>query len=233
MSEVLAIPDSANAIQQAYQPEDVLAVSKSGDYLPRLTLVGSNSDVFKTGKVTQIGVYALIWDENRFKVLGSEVPFLSMAVRPTAMDLSAGNPIIYHNRKSSEFIRIQNASKIQGSQCIFGPEFLVWIPDAGEFATFFMGSWSARKESPNLLSLMEKPDKSFGPAKALLAKPAIGENAKKQKYHVPVIQQYSPDLPASADPDWESKYVTELQKFLTAPDATVEKVATADSGRAR
>ena len=39
---------------------------------------------------------------------------------------------------------------------MYGVEFLLWLPESGEFATFFMGTASARFESPKLRALVGK-----------------------------------------------------------------------------
>src|SRR5690242_11522183 len=73
--------------------EDVLAVSKSSDFLPRIQIMGSNTDLVKTGDVS-MGVHALVWTNEQFKELGKEISFLSLAFRTKALRIPKdGNPI--------------------------------------------------------------------------------------------------------------------------------------------
>ena len=129
-------------------------ITKSGDYLPRIQLMTSASDKCKDGSFP-INHYALVKDQ-AFKDVGDAVDVLVLTWRPKALEI--GEEVIsVFDPKHPEFMRIQEKSSQPNSGCMFGPEFLLYIPSQKEFATFFCGSKSARREAPILESLVTKP----------------------------------------------------------------------------
>lgn len=141
----LAVLDSLPASQFG---DDMFSKVASGGYLPRLMLYGSNSDPVKT-ETTQIG-YSLVEGKDNFNYLGRDVDVLVIAWRPKA--ISMGDQVIAnHNPDSPEFKRIQDlALNTKDSNCMYGPEYLVWVPALRKFATFLMGSKTARNESSKM-----------------------------------------------------------------------------------
>lgn len=128
------------------------ASTSGGKYLSRLQLMTSNSEACKDGKF-QVNHYAVIRDQN-FIDAGAEVTALVIAWRPKAIEM--GDEVIsVFDPTHDEFKRIQEASAEKNSKCMFGPEFLLWLPEQDQYVTFFMGSKSARRESPNLRKLVQ------------------------------------------------------------------------------
>jgi hypothetical protein len=121
--------------------------------------------------------------------------------------------------ESDEFKRIQEKSAEQDSGCMYGPEFLVYIPQIKEFATFFCGSKSARRESPTI--------------KALLTKPAT---LKSKKIETKRYTWYGPQATSCSTPfdppDLEAlKKVVE--KFNNPPKTEVEAAPEEETDRER
>ena len=130
------------------------STTKSGDFLPRLQLMTANSDKCKKKEFEQ-NHYAFIRDQN-FQDIGESVDCLIVTWRPKAIEI--GDQIIScFDSNHDEFKRIQEKSAEQDSGCMYGPEFLIYIPHLKEFATFFCGSKSSRREAPNIRALMTKP----------------------------------------------------------------------------
>ena len=141
------IPDSK------YDMESFRSVTKAGDYLPRLQLMTAKSDVCVEGKFPS-NHYAMIQDQN-FTDLGLEVDMIPISWRPKAMEI--GDQVIaIHDTKDPEFARIQEKAGEPDSGCMYGPEFLCWIPKVKAFATLLLGSKSARREAPGIQGKMHE-----------------------------------------------------------------------------
>lgn len=199
---------------QVYNEEDFLLSTKSGDWLPRLQLMTSNSDICKEGKFP-VNHYSLIQSQNN-RDMGTDVDVLVIAWRPKAIEM--GDEVItVFDTKHPEFIRIQEKSTEQNSGCMFGPEFLVYIPTIKEFATFFMGSKSTRREAPGVKARMLKG----GTLKSHLVKTA------KFTWQVPICV---PCTTPFEIPE-ENEIKEQATKFLNPPATTIEKVSEAEKAQ--
>lgn len=144
--------DGENAVAK-YDEKDFALATKAGDYLPRVQFMTSNSDKCKSGKFP-INHYALVRGKD-YQDLGDELDVLVVEWRPKAIEM--GDSIITSfNPKSEEFARIQAKAGDTNSGCMYGPEFLVYIPSVKEWATLFMGSKSSRNESGNMRTRLQK-----------------------------------------------------------------------------
>ena len=204
-NELIVLPDGG-AVQKA-SDEAFAAATKSGDYLPRLQLMTSNSQECKSGKFP-INHYALVSGQN-YKDCGTDVDVLVIAWRPKAIEMGE-TVITCFDVNNKEFTRICDKSGEKDSGCMFGPEFLMWVPSQKEFATFFMGSKSSRRESPNVKALLKK---------AATLKGHMIETAKYSWYSPIVVPCTTPfEIPAIED------IMDEVQKFNNPPVTEIEKV---------
>lgn len=123
-------------------------------FLPRMQLFTSNSQEVKKGKIT-LAHYGLIKGKEKELIdLGKQVILAPIAWRPKSLDTKTDPVMAYHNPKSAEFQALKKrADDDNNSGCMYGPEFLVFLPDHG-FVTFFFGSKTARNESPKLRALL-------------------------------------------------------------------------------
>ena len=211
------IPADAAGGMVKYNDDIFKAATKSGDYLPRLQLMTANSDPCKGGKFP-INHYALIRDQN-FQDVGEAVDMLVISWRPKALEIGE-NVISVFKIENPEFQRIQSKSAEQDSGCMYGIEFLVWIPAVKEFATFFCGSKSSRREAPAIRTLVSK---------AATLKAKLCEN-KKYKWYAPSVTPCSTPF----DPPNLTKVKEVVDKFNNPPETTVEvadEAASADRAR--
>lgn len=222
---------------QKYDAKDAEAVTKTGDWLPRLQVFGSNTTLVKEGKAT-MGVFALVYTQEKFLELGKEVPFLSLTFRTKALRIPTDGsaPISYYNRMSDQFKKVVSDSSAPNSGCMFGPEFMIWLPNPGCFASYFFGNPTLRRVAPALLSLMKIGDGPDGKA-IYKPKPALTKihfiKGQKFSWHGALIQPYSTPLPPPSE-EFELTLREEVQKFLNPPESQVEKVEQAqDAGRVR
>lgn len=210
MNEIM-IPEAASL--QKYSDKDFDAMASSA-YLPRLQLMTSSSDICKTGAFP-INHYALINGQNHTDV-GLEVDALIIAWRPKAMKM-ADDIVVSYNPNDDLFRQIQQESETKDSGCMYGPEFLVFTQ--GKFATFFLGSKSARKEGQNVRARLGQI--------ATLKSKLIEWKAYKWQAPV-VIPCNSPfDLPST------EAITEEVEKFNNPPVVAAPEKAQAASNRAR
>lgn len=214
----LAVLDGIKGIQK-YDDDQFALATKAGDYLPRLQLMTSNSEKCKTGKFP-VNNYALVSGEN-MQDCGRDVDILVISWRPKALEM--GEQIItVYDPKNTGFVRIQDKSNEKDSGCMFGPEFLVWVPSQKKFGTFFMGSKSSRREAPNVKALMRKP---------ATLKSHLIETAKYSWVSPTVVPCSTPfEMPDVQD------LQDEVEKFMNPPATEIEKIEPnkqASSERAR
>jgi hypothetical protein len=213
----LAILDQLPVSQ--YSDDVFDKVASGSGFLPRLMLYGSNSNLVKEEKV-QIG-YSLVTGKDSYTYLGRECNILPLGWRPKAMEIG-DSVITSHDISSIEFQRIKaRADNEKDSGCMYGPEYLVWIPDLKKFATFLMGSTTSRNESPKLKALLK--DK-----KAATLKTKLYSN-KDYKWHGPeVIACSTPfDLPVLEE------ILEVVNTFNNPKESDVEGVDPEQAGTAR
>lgn len=135
-----------------YATETALSeVTKVGDWLPYIQLMGSNSIEVKKGEFP-MGHFAL--RKNRRMIdMGEEFIAYLIAWRPKAMQF-APKVLSYFDSTSEAFKAIEEKSKSKNAGCGYGPEFLVWLPEYKEMVTYFLGNKTGRNESPNLIALI-------------------------------------------------------------------------------
>lgn len=201
-----------------FNDEDFAQVSSSSEYLPRLQICGSSTDIAKEGKI-KIGHIALIKTKDSFIDLGEQVMALVIAYRPKALQL--GDEIVAcYNPKSELFAKIKSQSDVQDSGCMFGPEYLIWIPEIKQFATFYLSSKTARNEALNMQTNIRR-------AVSIRSKLITG---KKYKWHGPSISgstEVIEDMPSG-------DLLKEIHdKFVNPPEKEVELAESTTEDRAR
>jgi len=186
------------------------AVAKASSFLPRLQLFTSASNECKKGEFP-LNHYGVVTAKNRIRDLGKTVEVVPLAWRPKAMQIMADGTILSkYDAKDPEFGRIAEMSDIQNSGCMFGPEFLLWVPGIKGFVTFFMSSKSARNEAPALKDKLDQEQAATLDSTFL--------SNKKFSWQSPVIRGCSTplDLPAG------DSLITEITKFKNPPKDEIE-----------
>ena len=197
---------SGGAIEK-FDDDAFAAATKAGDFLPRLQLMTANSDQCKKGEFP-INHYALVQGQNLVD-LGETLDIAVVTWRPKALEID-DEIITVYDPEDEEFKRIQEKSNEKDSGCMFGPEFLVYIPSKKQFATFFMGSKSARREAPGLRARV---------GKAATLKSHLIET-KKYSWYAPTIVPCS--TPMDIPPVEEIQ--EQVDKFNNPPKSEVERI---------
>ena len=74
-----------------------------------------------------------------------------MVWRPRAVEIDGDDVLSVFDVKEAEFKRIQEIAARPGlNGCMCGPEYLIWLAKQQRWATFLMGSKSAKREAPNM-----------------------------------------------------------------------------------
>ncbi len=221
MANEIVVPGLQEMGAAKYADDKSFAVVAQGaNYLPRVQLMGANSNAVKEGKIGQ-GRYAFVRGKDQMEDLTQEIPVLVLGWRPKALQILEDEVISVFNPASEEFKRIAATadSGAQDTGCMYGPEFLVWVPAVKAFGTFYMSSKTARREAPQMRALMGKL--------ALLKCQLI--KAGKFIWHGPVVTMCSQavsDMPGIED-------VTEQVTKFNNPPESEKEAAPAESDRAR
>lgn len=188
----------------------------AGKFLPRIQFMSSSSEPCKTGGFP-VNHYALFKSKTPID-LTAEVNVLVVSWRPKALRIG-DSVMAFYDVENAEFKKIVEESDVQDSGCMYGPEFLCYIPAMKEFATFFMGSKSARNESPNLKALMGK-----------------GATLRSQKIQNKKYTWQSPQIVPCSTP-FDLPAIEEIKKiaeqFINPPVTEVETVDEEKDARAR
>lgn len=157
MSTDLALNNQGSEVEviqsSRWSDEDFALVKGSSGFLPALTLFTATSEPVKDGKIG-MNCYGLRRSGDDIDELGKEVDIVVLNKRPKALDLTDKSNIrTSFDPQSDLFNEIMGKAKAPKTKatehlrCMFGYEFLVWVPDRKEFAAFFMGSATARNEA--------------------------------------------------------------------------------------
>jgi hypothetical protein len=219
-NELIPVSDLGNS---KYGGDDNFAlVAASSSFLPRLQLYGSNSEVVKEGKFP-MGHYGLVRSKDLIEDLTGEVSVLVLGWRPKAMQIETEDITTLYNPESSNFKEICTKSEEPNSGCMYGPEYLVYIPKVKAFATFFMSSKTARREAPAVKALMGK----MATLKAHLIK------GKKFSWHGPQVLSCAMSPDECDDENFIAEVKDQVEKFRNPPETEKEKAPTGDGAATR
>lgn len=212
--------ESVGDLAPQMDDKQLAAVSASGDFLPRLQLFGGNSDAVKKQQIP-IAHYGLVRGKDTIEDLGAEVDVLVVCGRPKALRIADDGTIVTKfDPNDDQFKKIMEDSNIQDSGCMYGPEFMLYVPDAQSFATFFMSSKTARRVAAAVHQRVRK---------AATLKAELIET-KKYSWHGPVCVPCSTPLTPPSAEDIQAA----IKKFMAAKESSVEVAPEAAAGgRAR
>jgi hypothetical protein len=202
-----------------YATDDALSsVTRASGFLPRIQLCGSSSNEAKEGRVG-MGHFAMVRNKKSLIDLGNEFVCVLVSWRPKAMRFNSDPLVSYYNHLSPEFKAIVEQSAQADAGCGYGPEFLLWLPEQGEFVTYFMSNKTARTEAAVVKQYM---------GRACVFKSSLIKT-KKYSWHGPVCSEYT--SPISAMPD-EVTVKEIVNAFNNPVESDVETAEKSTSGRA-
>jgi hypothetical protein len=211
--EIVSMDNVANI--QKFDNKELDALSSSSKFLPRLQFMISMSEKCKSGEFP-INHFAFIKDQN-YEDIGEEVDVIPICWRPKAIDFSGEEIITVYDRKADEnnqstgeFKRIEEKAPEKGSDCMFGSEFLIWVPEKESFALFFCGSPTLRREASNINNYLGKPA-TFKPQKI---------ETKKYTYYSATMVKCATSLQLPPNDVFQAT----VNDFNNPPEQTVERV---------
>lgn len=198
-------------------------MATTGSWLPRVQLYISSSNECKAGTFP-VNHYGLVVMKGQIIDLGTRVEVLPLAWRPKALDTKASPPVSRYDVKSQDFRNIQERSSGRDSGCMYGPEYLLWIPSLKKFATFFMGTKSARREAPVLKTKLD--EKRAATLESTFVK------TTSYSWQAPKVTGCSVPWPNEQYP-LKSAVDKEIEKFKNPPAVVEEATAEEDTEPAR
>lgn len=211
------VPVSGFAVNKYADDAAFGEIASASTFLPRIMLMQSGSDHVKEGKA-QMGHHYMIEGKDKLIDLTRDTQILPLAWRPKAMDLSDKEAIVtVYNPNDPEFKRIMEKSEETNSNCMYGPEYLVWVPSCKLFATYFMSSKTSRREAPNLKALI-------GRAASLKSQLIKG---KKYSWFGPVVTICTQAIEV---PSMEAVKL-EVEKFANPPEKEIEAAPATERAR--
>ena len=199
--------------------QNLQAVAKSGDYLNRMILGQGSSGPCKKGKLP-IGNYGIVVNKETVLDCTKECDVVLAAWRPRAIKI-ADNVTSFYNPESPGFKQVVALAGTSDSGCLYGAEFLLWVPQHQQFVTLHLNSPTMRKITDELIACLMKD------IPVTLKTHYI--ETKKHSWYGPVVQPCS--TPITQLPDKE-KAVEIINKFNNPKEAEVE-VDTDGGGRER
>jgi len=216
-------PAQVNAVSKYSTPEVLADVLTASDYIPYIQLVGASSNLAKAGNF-QIGHFGLFRGKEPID-LGDSFTTVVLSWRPRAMEFGE-DVISIFNPENPEFIRIKTAAQNNQQGYVFGPEYLMYLPDFDELAVYLYGNTSSQLEAPNVQAVLEKQNQ-VNEYQPITIYSELVENRKRQSWHVPCSKPSETPLEKMVNPDVLKPV---LEKFNNPTDSEVETV---ESGEER
>jgi len=229
------VPANMFNLPSVQQEKGFLDECFSGDYLKRIQFVGKGRYVEKD--CCKAGSYVV--PKSRDEVehdFGRQITLVPIAFRPKAMDTSdSDNLVISYDRSSAEFKRIQDAPS--GSNCMWGPTFLVFEVSTGEFYELFLCNKSSRKASERLilecLPISPEQAKADGVEPRGPVPASCGSEYIEKKGYTWYAPTFEPSAIVIDNFPPVEKVKDALDKFFDMKGSSIEVAPEKSSGRAR
>jgi hypothetical protein len=206
-------------------------MSGSG-FLPRVHLMTSTNRLVQTGK-TKMGNYCLVKGKDALtKDFGPAFNCLVITWRPKAMDFSGQKAKAFYNPTKQGFKDVEVQADKRVKKFMYGPEYLVYIPELDTLASFHFNNITMRMRAGEMKALLGKA--------GTFRSEVIEGNGNL--WPGPVISLCSTPLSLPEDRETFLKRIQdEAVKFANPPDEEVENVddtpetagATDDNARPR
>jgi hypothetical protein len=181
----------------------------SNTIFSRIQLFGSSSNEVKEGNI-QMGHFGLI-EGKEVQDIGNSFDCVIIAWRPKAVEFNDEEVNVVHDPDSEEFKRIQELSTQQDTGCMWGPEFLLYIPSFDKFVPYHLNNASSRYAAKSFAARLQK-------AATITAQ--LIKN-KKYSWHAPSCNDCS--VPIENIPA-EDRVQEEFQRFIN-PETEAKEIA--------
>lgn len=202
MDEVIKVENTGNM-------EVFKSLVKTASF-KRLQLFGASNEIVKEGKFP-MGHFGIV-DGSEIVDIGERFNCLVIDWRPKAMRI--GDPItILYDFENAEFKKIVEESEVKDSGCMYGIEFLLFIPNHG-FIPYFLCSASTRYEAGAFRANLGK----------VIELKSIFVKSAKFSWHAPKV--IASNIPLEKMPSQE-EIEAELKDFRN-PESVIAERATED-----
>lgn len=194
MNELATKIENGNLLPNTLQPattdlDTFKEVAASQQFVPYIQLLGSNSRIVKQGKFP-MGHFGLGLDQ-KLNDLGDEFICLPVAWRSKAVRF---DPLMMvYDTEDPDFQALKEEAGKKDSGCVYGPEFLLWLPDFSTLATYLLGSKTGRREAKNVYTFLGHACK--------MRSHYIEDKRTGYSWHGMKVDAFGGDI---ALPEWES-----------------------------
>lgn len=214
-------------VQQSKYGTEVAHTAVAGaSFLPRLQLCQASSNLCKKNKVPN-GTYAVLRGKDAVvHLLGEETNIFIASWRPRALRFGNGTVQSFYNPATPGFKKVEVDSQVKDSGCMFGPEYLVYVPSVNEFCTFHFNNPTMRQSASGMLPNV---------GKAVTCRVEFIEKGKNS-WHGPVILNCSTPLVLPEDVEaFKALLIQHRDKFNNPKESEELEEAPAEgvSDRAR
>lgn len=129
-------------------------VAAATRFWPRLQLFGASSEAVKR-RLIAVGSWALVKGQDIAHNYGDTCEVFVLAGRPKALDTSGDSAIVSYDPSDAIFQGVKLRSSAPNSRAMFGPEYLLWVPQF-TYITYFMCNESARQEAHSVTDAIGK-----------------------------------------------------------------------------
>jgi hypothetical protein len=218
MSGELAVQGSfpIEIVQPTYGDMKLHDSMVGGGFMPRIQLMASNSRIVQNGH-SKMGHYCIVVGKDTLRQdLGDTFHALVLGWRPKAMDFTEKAKHFF-DPKEEGFRTCEQRCDAGQKKYVYGPEYLVYLPDLDLVCAFHWNTKSMRMRAAEMKSLI---------GKAATFKSEIAENSDgRWPVPCPSLCVVKLPLPESGSPDaielW-TRIAVEQKKFANPPKSAVE-----------
>jgi len=219
-NEIATKTENENLLPATLQPsgdlESFSEVSSTQAFTPYIQLMGSNSKIVKQGKFP-MGHFALGVNQE-LKDLGDEFICLPIVWRSKAVRF---NPLMMvYDVEDVDFQTLKAESAKKDPGCVYGPEFLLWLPDYNTLATYLLGSKTGRREAGNVYTFLGHACK--------MRSHFIDDKKSGFSWHGMKVDAFGGDISL---PDWNA-VMAQIESFKK-PEKYIAAEEVSDEGNAR
>lgn len=210
------LPADITAVQSKYADDKTFDAMSAGSFLPRVQLLQSGSKLVTKNKMAAGDLVLVKGKDTLVKNYADNMPCWVLKWRPKALCFAAdGKGTAFFNPKTPGFQKVEAEAckKPRPKGYLFGPEFLIYLPDVNEIATFHFSTPTMRNRTAEMRAQIGIPTT------------VLSEfiDSRGNQWYGPVIQNATSPigLPEQGTPEWNElieRIKSPIDKFVNPPD---------------
>lgn len=231
-TEMSMLPDDMKAMAPKYGNAEALERMSAGAFLPRIQHLQAQSKIVTRMKIPAGSFVAVKGKDTLIKSYPDKIEMLVINWRPKAMKFGAdGKGVAFYNPKTDAFAAVEREAckKPRPKGYLYGPEYLIYLPDVNEICTFHFSTPTMRNRSLEMVAQIGKPTSVLS---------QFIQSGGNEWYGPDIHAASSPiGLPDQGSDEWNAlmqRITGALPNFLNPPDegVTEEVVEGAESAPA-